>query len=187
MIRTAGVILAGGKSTRMGQDKALLKIDGLCLLNRIENAFYDFGIKEVFVSGDYAGFMCIHDQYPNTGPVGGICSAVNALFGRYESLVFAPVDLPKFSPIILEKLVAISGHELTHFENEPIPLTINLSASVKAKCQSLLPKMQKEKSISIRSFIAEFDSQFIPKTPEIKDALVNTNTPLEWQKVIANE
>ena len=56
------VILAGGKSSRMGRDKAFLEIGGPSLLARQISLVRDIGAAEIFISGrkgvNYSGFNC---------------------------------------------------------------------------------------------------------------------------------
>ena len=50
-----GVVLAGGRSSRMGRDKALLEIDGCTLLDRAVALLHEAGAATVIVSGDRPG------------------------------------------------------------------------------------------------------------------------------------
>ncbi len=58
----SAVILAGGKSSRMGRDKAWLEFDGQSLLARQIACVRRAGASEVFISGragvDYSAFGC---------------------------------------------------------------------------------------------------------------------------------
>ncbi len=69
-------ILAGGKSTRMGEDKALLRIENERIIDRIIRQFGD--LPELMIScaqkGDYefAGITCVADENAGIGPIEGI-------------------------------------------------------------------------------------------------------------------
>src|SRR5690349_130325 len=80
----SAVILAGGKSSRMGRDKAWLEINGQILLTRQIELVQAGGATEVFISGragmDYSAFGCrvLQDRFPNAGPLAGIERALDA-------------------------------------------------------------------------------------------------------------
>ena len=74
------VVLAGGKSSRMGQDKALILFNEKPLLLHIANILQEVNSK-VYISGKkgaYNSFLYpqIADVYPEKGPLGGIYSAL---------------------------------------------------------------------------------------------------------------
>lgn len=95
-----GLILAGGKSSRMGgKNKALLKLDGLTYIERIASAMR--GLDEYFLSvapGSslyLEGFTNVEDVYPEMGPMGGLYSAL--VTAKSDALLVAPCDTPLFS------------------------------------------------------------------------------------------
>ena len=87
LMNFSAVILAGGQSRRMGQDKAWLEVGGQPLITRALTVLRAAGIQEIFVSGragvDYSALRCpvlldLHPlrparRYPAC-PSGGICS-----------------------------------------------------------------------------------------------------------------
>ncbi|WP_428569031.1 MAG: molybdenum cofactor guanylyltransferase [Solidesulfovibrio sp. DCME] len=102
-----GVILAGGKSSRMGRDKAWLSFFGQPLLCRVA-AVVRGVVGELFVSGrDPAAFGIdapwLADQTPGLGPAGGIVTVLEAT-GR--SCLVVSCDLPFLDEATLHRLVA---------------------------------------------------------------------------------
>lgn len=96
MARPAAFILAGGESSRMGRNKALLEIDGEPLIVRTARTVEEsvakpaiVGPREIF---ETFGFDCIEDGWPGAGPLGGIATALRAAAAGW-SLVVA-CDLP---------------------------------------------------------------------------------------------
>ena len=73
----SAVILAGGESRRMGQDKAWLEVGGQSLLARAVSTVRDSGIKEILISGrpgaDYSTLRrpVLLDLEPGYGPLSG--------------------------------------------------------------------------------------------------------------------
>src|SRR5258705_13766374 len=84
LMNFSAVILAGGKSSRMGRDKAWLEAGGQSLLARQIGLVRELGAAEVFISGradaDYSEFGCrvLQDKFPDAGPLAGIERALDA-------------------------------------------------------------------------------------------------------------
>ena len=75
-----GIILAGGKSRRMGSDKALFEIEGRSLLERAATFCLSFCSRVLISSGSadhyYPGCETIPDLMADSGPIGGIFSCL---------------------------------------------------------------------------------------------------------------
>jgi molybdopterin-guanine dinucleotide biosynthesis protein A len=76
-----GYVLAGGASTRFGQDKALAKLGEKPALKRMLETLGESSVRETLVVGAKArygkfGARCIHDKWPGEGPLGGIVTAL---------------------------------------------------------------------------------------------------------------
>lgn len=93
-LKIAGIVLAGGQSSRMGVDKAMLTIEKHTLLVRALNLLKQSGLSDCFVSGEYPGFSCITDQYNGLGPLAGIAACTEQLIDDYDALFIVPVDMP---------------------------------------------------------------------------------------------
>jgi len=103
-----GVILAGGKSKRMGKDKALISVRGESLILQVYKAIKD-QVNEVIISGpqDYnTGLQVISDDPagPN-GPVGALYSILKCR-GQTPEIGFftVPVDAPHIPVDLCERL-----------------------------------------------------------------------------------
>jgi molybdopterin-guanine dinucleotide biosynthesis protein A len=91
----AAFLLAGGKSTRMGENKAFLDFQGQTLLSRALHTLRQ-AADEVTIVGDPAVFSSygpvISDIYPNCGPLAGIHSAL--VHSSKELNLVLAVDMP---------------------------------------------------------------------------------------------
>jgi molybdopterin-guanine dinucleotide biosynthesis protein A len=88
-------VLAGGQSTRMGRDKALLEFGGRPLIEHALDKLRALGFAPRIVGsrpGLAAFAEVIPDNYPHTGPLGGIEAALQS--SNSEQNLFLPVDLP---------------------------------------------------------------------------------------------
>lgn len=102
----AAFVLAGGRSTRMGTDKAFVMLDGRTLLARALDLAWSV-TDDVRIVGDpnkFASFApVVEDIFPGSGPLGGIHAALRAS-QRGLNLILA-VDLPFVSPALLHCLL----------------------------------------------------------------------------------
>ncbi|MDP3434259.1 MAG: molybdenum cofactor guanylyltransferase [Bacteroidota bacterium] len=107
----SGFILAGGKSERMGTDKALLLVQEETLLIRIKKLINPF-CKTVEISGhnsDYSDFniKMIPDLYPGIGPISGLISSLKHSSTEWNLLV--SVDTPFINEELIQSLITQIG------------------------------------------------------------------------------
>ena len=100
-------VLAGGKSTRMGADKAFVTLDGRTLLTRaleLARTVTD-NVRIVGSAEKFAAFApVVEDVFRECGPLGGIHAALRAS-GAEMNLMLA-VDVPFVPPALLRYLVS---------------------------------------------------------------------------------
>jgi molybdopterin-guanine dinucleotide biosynthesis protein A len=100
-------ILAGGRSTRMGTDKAFVTLEGESLLARMLRLCRTLS-NDVLIVGDRRKFgpfaSVVEDIFPGCGPLGGIHAALQA--SQTELNLVLAVDVPFVSPALLQWLVA---------------------------------------------------------------------------------
>jgi molybdopterin-guanine dinucleotide biosynthesis protein A len=109
---TAGVILAGGRSRRMGRPKAFLKLGGRPLIAWVLEPLRDLFPEVLIVSPEiepfsHLGVRVVPDHRPRGGPLGGAATGI-AEAGRPQALVVG-CDMPLLRPGLLAHLVARMG------------------------------------------------------------------------------
>jgi molybdopterin-guanine dinucleotide biosynthesis protein A len=115
---TAAIVLAGGKSTRLGRDKASEPLLGVPLLQRVLDRLE--GLVDEYVVVVRAGQVLpplsahdvkvVEDLYPETGPLGGIYTGLSAV--RALHAVVVACDMPLLQrPLIAELLRLAPGHD----------------------------------------------------------------------------
>ena len=112
-MRLAGVVLAGGRSRRMGRNKALIDIDGQPMAARVVDVLRALGADPVLVVGGdpdelaSIGAPVVSDEMPGEGPVGGVLTALDhlAALDLVDAALILPCDLPDISAIALDPLV----------------------------------------------------------------------------------
>ncbi len=108
----SGVILAGGKSSRYGTNKALVKIDGISLIERVilvmGRLFQDL-ILITNTPDEYAHLELpmYQDLIKGLGPVGGIYTALSKISN--EAGFFVACDMPLLSRELISHMVKVRG------------------------------------------------------------------------------
>ena len=128
-MKFSAVILAGGKSSRMGFDKAFLEIDGRKLLDRQLDTLVAAGAEDIIISGrsgvNYSAYSCrvLEDQFADAGPLGGIHAALTV--SRQPLLLVLAVDMPEMNALFLRSLLMAStsdGGVITRLDETIEPL-----------------------------------------------------------------
>lgn len=108
------LILAGGKSSRMGANKSDLMYKNQTFLEFLINKAKQLGFLEILVS-DYKGKKCsvpnIVDELTNRGPLGGIYSCLSKANNPYCFIL--SVDVPFIEPDTIQELIQF------HFLHKP--------------------------------------------------------------------
>ena len=110
-MQITGIILSGGLSTRMGSDKALLKVNGKPLLENAINICRQT-CTEILISSDNPkhqnfGFQVIPDQYKKSGPLSGIYSCLKSSNTEWNFVL--SVDAAFVLPSFIEELKGKTG------------------------------------------------------------------------------
>jgi len=201
-----GVILAGGLSSRMGQDKAQLQrtlnspVQGSqfsqSMLDFSQQLLRDAGITHTIISGDNHQ---IPDMIKNAGPVGGIFSVLNHYPEHLQprALMIIPVDLPLMTSQYLAKL-KLTGelsqkasffsdyqqrihHLPLYLPNNVYLQTFLAQTFTKQNLASMSSNDSSKKSgPSVKAMLANIPHVSVPNSN--KYVLFNSNTPVQWQQ-----
>jgi molybdenum cofactor guanylyltransferase len=103
-----GFVLAGGHSSRMGQEKALIQLAGRPLVGHALEILRAAGLESRIAGArsdlsQFAPLVPDSPQHSGLGPLAGICSALSAATTRFA--VFLPVDLPMIPAGLIEYLL----------------------------------------------------------------------------------
>ncbi len=114
----SAIILAGGKSSRMGEDKRFLRLSKIPLLEysvQLAGAFTD----DIIISSNemlpaFSSYIHVADKNPFEGPVNAIVSSLHHV--AHENAIVLTCDMPFLTPEITEQLVTeIDGKSVVHF------------------------------------------------------------------------
>lgn len=142
----SGVILAGGKSSRMGRNKADLILNNKTFLEIQIDKLRNIGFEEILVSG-YMGeidnAVNVKDEFAEKGPLGGLYSCLN--FMANSRCLVIPVDVPLIPEEDLELIV-----EKNNASNSLITVT-----SHNGNIETLIGVYSKESAEKIRTAIKD--------------------------------
>jgi len=111
----AGLVLAGGKSSRFGSNKAFAEIDGTALIQRVADLFAGLFSHTLLSTNTpelyrHLGLPMVADRYPGDGPLAGIHAAMSDT--RHQWLLVVACDMPllrkSFLQCMMKKAVASS-------------------------------------------------------------------------------
>lgn len=162
------VILVGGASSRMGQDKALLDWSGVRAVDRVAELARALGCKCVLTAGGDYDLPFVLDPSPQAGPVSGIVAAADRLKaeGCERALILA-VDAPTLTPDDLAPL--LEPAEGAYYEPYPLPMVLPLGA-IDPEARADWP---------LRRLVERAGLKLFQPTEEIALRLRGANTPEE--------
>lgn len=102
------VLQAGGKSTRMGKDKALLPFLGIPIIKRLLDRFLNLGDELLVITNDFSGYQDLavplhKDIIPDRGALGGLYTALSISKNPVVGIIAA--DLPFASSALMAHLI----------------------------------------------------------------------------------
>lgn len=185
-----GIILAGGKSTRIGTDKAFLKIGEQTLIEillaKIKDVFKDTIIIANEVERfDYLGMRVIPDIIPTKGPLGGIYTGLVRSSNFYNFIVAC--DMPFIDtglPGYLSKKIDGYDVAVARYNDRLQPLCAFYSKN----CIEPIKEQLDRDNLKIRDFFERVKVNVVNEV-EISRlkldgrAFVNINTPEDYRRL----
>ncbi len=192
-MKITGIILAGGKSSRMGTNKALLTIEGKTVIERIVDQL-DQIVDEIIVvtnhfhDYEFLQLPMVEDKWKGMGPLAGIEAGLNASTTERNLVVacdmpFISIDLGKYLLTLLDQYQAavpeISGqlHPLFAAYRKDV-----LEAVSKSLNENQLRIRQLLQTIHVKIIKSELLDSLAISTEEIY--FFNMNHPNEYHEAI---
>ena len=177
-----GVLLAGGQSSRMGCDKALLDWHGQPLIEHQLATLRAAGVDALRVSGERPAHRGVADLAPQLGPVGGLMSVAASVTAEAELLVI-PVDMPRLSGALLQRLRTERRQARSvAFAEQVLPWRFRLDAASRALLQTLAQSAEK-RARSLRTLQAAMETEALALSKDEAAQLVDCNTPELWNEM----
>ncbi|MCW5851523.1 MAG: molybdenum cofactor guanylyltransferase [Anaerolineae bacterium] len=206
----SGIILSGGQSRRMGQDKAFLALGGQRLIDRVAQTLGQVCDDLIVVANDverYRGsaWRVVPDAFPGAGSLGGLYTGLQA--ARYPYVVTVACDMPFLNVDLLRYLADAAQGWDASIPRAPIEGMTGRGrrrdGSPTAKDVDLQPLhavYHRRVARPIRARIAAGDLRMIGFLSSVRVRYVsaedvrrldpqgvsflNANTPEEWQAVL---
>lgn len=186
-MKLVSVILAGGKSSRMGEDKALMPWgrEQSMLLHQASVLSQVVGADSVFVSGSRSGFDTIPDGKQGWGPVEGVRASLEYLsrIPGNVSVIFVPVDMPRLSSSEIGELVSSIGNsDAAIFEGTNLPVLIQKPDLVLRKIGQM-DGSGSGSDYSLHNLYKRLEMAIVPGLRS--ENLINLNTPEEYNVAVS--
>jgi len=185
-----GILLAGGKSRRMGQDKKVLSVGEGTLLDRSLDTLRSlFDQVEIVIAQDSplldAPVIISRDLLPGCGSLGGIFTGIKN--AKTSHVFVAACDMPFLNPAVIQYLVRQKeeadivvvrtelGLQMTHalYGKRCIPVIEEMIQGARLRIQELVSSREVRVRVIERKEIEEFDPLALSFT--------NVNTPQELE------
>lgn len=195
-MKATAIILAGGKSSRMGTNKALLPIDGKANIEVIKEKLTPFFSDLLLVTNDFPtyeflGIPMVQDVYIGKGPLAGIHTGLEN--SKTDVNFFVACDMPFVSGKLANHLVNLSGQfdaVIPNINGKLHPLFSVFKKSTLVKVEQCLL----EDRLRIKDLLEELQVLYVNEL-ELQSVVVgnfekifyNMNYPLEYQKAKRGE
>jgi molybdenum cofactor guanylyltransferase len=192
-MKAGAIILAGGKSSRMGTNKALLPIDGTTNIERIKNILAEAFQEIIIVANDEEAYQflnlpIIKDKVLDKGPIAGIQAGL--LAAKYETNLVIACDMPFISTDVARQLVkesegfdavvpVISGKQhplFAVYKKAILPTLDDCLQTDQLRIKNLLERVHVKYTTENDLFNKEID--------KLEQVFYNMNQPWEYEKVV---
>jgi molybdopterin-guanine dinucleotide biosynthesis protein A len=185
-----GVILSGGKSARMGMNKAFLEFEGKRLIDRAMLTFKDIFEEVILVTNsplEYLDQDCIiaSDIFRNKGALGGIYTGI--FFASFDRVFVSACDMPFLNRQFIEHMIKLTGRYDIVVPETPDGLQ-PLHAIYSKRCLAPIKKLMDAGDLKITAFYRGLKALTIAKEtiksfdPEGK-MFINVNTREDLERI----
>jgi len=183
-MRTIVLILAGGESTRMGEDKAaMLRPDGRTQLEFTRDLAETLSPDEIIVSTNTQRQLErtteISDRHPGSGPLAGIESSLPHL-KMGDRLLVLPCDMPILTSALLEPLLNLCP---AAYEHRWLPCSVIVTDELKEYILNALTGTGNQRSV--RALLTHCGAHLLPA--DNLHQLSSANSPEEWLALIGTK
>jgi molybdenum cofactor guanylyltransferase len=182
-------IMAGGQSSRMGQDKSFVPFEGRPLIEVVKERVAELGAETVIITNKpaeyaYLGLPMYSDITPNMGPLGGIYTAVHQ--ARHPYTLVVACDMPWLNRDLLTYMIGLRHQAdiiVPRWDRFPEPL----HAIYNKTCLPPIHEQLQAGQLKIVRFYGQVQVRFVDRAEierfdENGRSFANLNTPEDLAK-----
>ena len=188
-----GAILAGGKSSRFGTNKAFAQIDGICMIERVEKVLSSLFRKVIIIADaseqyEYLGHEVFQDVIKGRGPLGGILTALSVTDAK---TVFAVAcDMPFINKDLVNYMCSLQEDSidavLPLIKGKPEPLFALYSAG----CLKFIKNALSEGNLKITDFVSFIKVRYVEEDEICKfdpefNSFININRQIDIKRMVS--
>ena len=181
-----GIVLAGGLSSRLGHDKAELRLEsgsGIDLLARSVALLRAVCAKTLVIGRRNPNYDCLPDDTPRQGPVGGIATALRA---AGTACLVISCDLPFMEGAVIRRLIAAhaarpAGMLCTLYKQRETGHVEALVAIYEPECLPFFQACLAKGHLKISRVVPEDRQHFLPYSARESLPFFNINYPADLE------
>ena len=185
-----GIILSGGKSIRMGENKAFLEVRGKRMLDHTVALLQEIFGQVILVTNELLEYSYLNleiavDLIPKRGPLIGIYTGL--FYSSYPYSFITACDMPFLNRKIIEYMLTITKNYdvvIPHLNDGYHPL----HALYSKRCLKFIEELISEDNLKITDFFNRVKVREVPSDeivsldPDLRSFL-NINTPKDLEKI----
>ena len=190
-----GVILAGGRSRRMGQNKALMRLGDESLIAHVIRQMESVTDELLLITNEpnpytVLGLPMYADILPDMGALGGIYTGLT--YAANSAVICVGCDMPLLQPNLLSHLTTLLGDydavvPCVEAVDRPTPVFQTLSAVYSKRCLPVIDEMLAAGELRVHALYDRIDARIVePHEWHAFDpqglSFFNINTPEDFEK-----
>jgi len=185
-----GVILAGGKSSRMGKNKGLLPLKGKTFIRHITDTLQNVFHRVIIITNqennyDFLKLEIFNDIYQDCGPLGGIHAAF--VHSKARSCFFVSCDIPFITSSLIDYIIRFESDgaviKIPSMGNKIHPLC----GLYQLQCLTTVEHNLIKRNLKVRNTLDCLDVCIVPIVKELTfyhtDLLKNFNDLKDYEKI----
>ena len=190
-MHSAGIILCGGKSQRMGSAKALLPFGDEVLLQRMTRILLEVLQPLIVVASPgqslpdlTAEIEVVYDRQPNCGPLEGLATGLRSVPTNIGSAFVTGCDTPFITPLFVERILTLLADyavAVPKADGRYHPLCAAFNTNALTHIETMLAAGERRMALLIESIRRRevHQSEWSDVDP-LSKSLCNLNTPEDY-------
>lgn len=173
-----GIILAGGKSSRMGTDKGFVSYNNKPFVEHIIKAMQPLVDDIIIISNnknyEIFGFDCYNDLVKNAGPLAGIYTGLK--YSKTENNLIVSCDVPLINTEVLQKLTERTNDSSDIIQLQSKGKNMPLIAIYKKHCMNIFKEELKQDQRKVQKALQKFQVKTVVMDSNFEKHTTNINT-----------